>query len=433
MTEKLEKTYREMLKESNVGELDENKQSNSGKPHTDDDPKVEVEDQGKQKKGVEPEKPKDVANRPADDSKKGLKEGKKAKKKNETDDMDADDEDDLEESDETASDRVKRGVPAKKAPLEEGQTKAAGANRLADKTDNLAEGDNPFDKKDKKDDKEDEKDIDEAEDEEDEDEKSEKKMDEALAGSSSEAMDDMGDLLEGQESLQEEHKEQVKTLFAAALTDKTKIIRENLQEQYDRKLDEAISESEDALVESLNTYLSKVVKEWLSENSIALEQNIRTEITESFLGAMCNVFEDHYVVVPDEKLDLVENILDENEEMEAKLNEESEARLIAEDKLSEYKKADVISELSEGMTLTEKERLTELTEDIDFDEDTFEKKAKTIKEGFIKNVPTSVDEEILNEDAHAEEDASPIAKRYGAALSHMSKDQFSMKNNSQDK
>lgn len=452
MTKKtrLEKTYRGMREQ-----LNENKQSDSGKPHADDDPKVEAEDASKQKKGVEPEKPSTAANRPADDSKKGLdseagansaakktglKEAKKSKKNEaenpfaKKDDKEEDDEEDkVDESKEDASDRIKRGVPAKKGALEEAKAK----KRRAD----VSETDD-----------EDEDDLEEGEEEDDDDE--DEKMDEEtsptseelseaedakleseLAETTEKAVSDMGDLLEGQGSLQEDHKEQVKTLFEAALSDKTKVIRENLQEQHERKLAEAIDASDEALVESLNTYLDKVVAEWLDENRMELEQNVRTEITESFLGAMKHVFEDHYVDVPEEKLDLVENILDENEEMEEKLNEEMTKRMNAENALGAYKKSEVINSLSEGLTLTEKERLVELTEEIGYENDeSFSKKVATIKEGFIKIAPSQDDVEILNEGSHGGDgEESAILKRYGGAIKSMSVDKFSMNKKRKDK
>lgn len=444
---KLEKTYREMLKESNAPrldeakkkkmkeqdddmdkeddeeDLDENVQKDSGEPEVkDDDPKVDPEKQETQKKGDRPEKPKDAANRPADDSKQGLAEAKKKMKEQDDDEDDDDDDEEMDESKETPEDRIRRGVPAKKDPLEESKGKR-GKKHEQDEKPGVEKGQ----------DLDDEDGEVPGEQDTGPDEKNERKK--KLKEHSRKAISEMGSLLESQGDLTEEHRQEVTTLFEAALADRTKIIEKSLHEEYNQLLDEAIEDIESSLVESLDQYLDKIVAEWLNENRLAVESGVKAEITESFLGAMKAVFDDHYVAVPDEKLDLVENILDENEEMEAKLNEEMRSRMEAEAKLSHYQKKEVVDELSEGLTMTERERLAELTEEIDYgDKATFTKKAKTIKEQFLKKVPSDGEPEILNEGAGAPDvDNSKGTARYNKAIARMSTNKFSLNENRSDK
>lgn len=356
MTKKLEKTYREMLKEGKKVK----KEQDELDMEKDKEEIAEAEEAEQDlKKGDEPEKPSAAANRPADDSKKGLKEAKKMKKE-EKDDCDDEDDDDMDE----------------------------------------------------------EKDM----------EDKEKAMKEKLKESHDASMAEMGSLLESQEALAEDHKDQVKTLFEAALTDRTKIIEESLRAKYENDLNEAVKEVEDSLVESLDRYLDKVVANWLEENRLAVESGVKGEIVESFLAGMKTLFVDHYVAVPDEKLDLVENIITESEEMEAQLNEEMKRRMQLEAELQSFKKKEVIETLAEGMTMTDKERLIELTEEIDFkDADGFAKKVKVIKEGFVKKSPSNSEIEILNEgEGQNSKPASTATNMYTEVLSRMSVDKFGM-------
>lgn len=436
MGKKLEKTYRSMMNEGKEEALDENA-TKVMVPAADDDMEVDAEKQSTQKKGDEPEKPSTAANRMADDKSKGLAketmanaEGKKTGlqlkegKVKEEDDCEDDDKEEMDEQSakETPAERERRGVPAKKSPLEEGKKmkkeeegedmkkgeeddeeldeKAAAANRRADKMDEELET-------------------------------LESTLEADLSEATSKAVEDMGSLLEGQEDLQEEHKDQVKTLFEAALADKTKVIRANLEEQYELKLDEAVKTVEDELIESLDIYLGKVVEEWLEENRLAVESGVKAEITESFLASMKTVFEDHYVDVPEEKMDIVENIIDENEQMETQLNESMKREMALKAELAAFRKKEIISELSEGLTMTEQERLADLCEDIDYaDKDSFAKKATVIKENFLKKASSGVEQEILNEDA-AIEASKPAGNSptdvYSRVLSSMSVNKFDTK------
>lgn len=442
---KLEKTYRKMLLEGKAlkkeaeGEDDLEMNKKDQEVVTEEE---EAEAQSKQKMGATPNKPPAAANRPADNKTQGLSStkveaemplpepkvpGKAAAANRPADNAGKG----LKEAEDMEKDMDKEDEKDKEVVEAEDLTKdPVVKNREDDAV--MEEDDAEMDDKDKE-----EKDV--VAEAEAEDAKDDEEMKDKLAENTKTAVKQMGNLLEDHGLLEETHKDQVKTLFEAALSDRTKIIRENLQEQYARKLDRAIKTSEDSLIESLDRYLGKVVNEWLEENRLAVESGVKSEITESFLGAMKSVFEDHYVVVPDEKLNVVESVAAENEELEAKLNEEMKARMDAEAKLSAYRKADVIATLSEDLTLTERERLVELTEEIDFsDRATFTKKAKTIKENFLrKPVKGAGDVEILNEDAYAgntgNKPVSAVEQKYGRVLSRMSENKFDVKTNASDK
>lgn len=460
---KLEKTYRQMILEGRKlrKEQDDNlDMMNKDKEIVKEG--EEAEDQNKQKMGATPEKPSSAANRPADDSSKGLKEGDAETEKdmkNPADEKDKKEvvaEANLPPSANRPADNKQQGLK-EKCKLKEADGEKPGDAAMdkepdADPDDKLKEaeeltqdpvvkarqeGGDGSDGVPSKADTQGKK-IQEAEAEAAAaDAKDDKEMKDKLAENTKTAIRQMGNLLEDHGGLEAGHKDQVKTLFEAALSDRTKIIRESLQEQFDKKLTRAIETSEDSLIESLDRYLDKVVANWLQENRLAVETGVRAEITESFLGAMKAVFEDHYVDVPDEKLNIVESIVAENEEMEAKLNAALQEKLTVEEQLTAFRKAEVLETLAEGMTLTEKERLAELTEEISFtDKPTFMKKAKTIKENFLRKSPAG-DAEILNEDAHAEDTrkapVSAIEQRYGRVLSRLSENKFNVNANPADK
>ena len=232
--------------------------------------------------------------------------------------------------------------------------------------------------------------------------------------------DDVNALLGGQE-LSEEFREKAKTIFEAALKSKVTELREAMEAHYEAKLVEEVEGMKDELIERVDSYLEYVADEWLQENALQVERGIRTEMTESFLAGMRGLFEEHYVSIPEDKYDVVENMVDKLDEMESKLNEQIEKNIAITKSLSEATGGNILSDVSEGLSSTQKEKLASLAEGVEFEsEESYKEKLETLKESYFKTAPKRSDSEVLNESAAAP-DVSGSMAAYIQALSHATK------------
>ena len=232
--------------------------------------------------------------------------------------------------------------------------------------------------------------------------------------------DDVNALLGGQE-LSEEFREKAKTIFEAALKSKVTELREAMEAHYEAKLVEEVEGMKDELIERVDSYLEYVADEWLQENALQVERGIRTEMTESFLAGMRGLFEEHYVSIPEDKYDVVENMVDKLDEMESKLNEQIEKNIAITKSLSEATGGNILSDVSEGLSSTQKEKLASLAEGVEFEsEESYKEKLETLKESYFKAAPKRSDSEVLNESAAAP-DVSGSMAAYIQALSHATK------------
>jgi len=232
--------------------------------------------------------------------------------------------------------------------------------------------------------------------------------------------DDVNALLGGQE-LSEEFREKAKTIFEAALKSKVTELREAMEAHYEAKLVEEVEGMKDELIERVDSYLEYVADEWLQENALQVERGIRTEMTESFLEGMRGLFEEHYVSIPEDKYDVVENMVDKLDEMESKLNEQIEKNISITKSLSEATGGNILSDVSEGLSSTQKEKLASLAEGVEFEsEESYKEKLETLKESYFKAAPKRSDSEVLNESA-ATPDVSGSMAAYIQALSHATK------------
>ena len=211
--------------------------------------------------------------------------------------------------------------------------------------------------------------------------------------------DDVNALLGGQE-LSEEFREKAKTIFEAALKSKVIEMREALEAQYEKKLVEEVEGMKGELVERVDSYLEYVSDEWVKENALQIEHGLRTEMTDSFLKGMMGLFEEHYVTIPEEKYDVVENMVGKLDEMEAKLNEQIEKNIAITKSLSEATGGNILSDVSEGLSTSQKEKLASLAEGIEFEsEKTYKEKLETLKESYFKTAPKRSESEDLTESA----------------------------------
>lgn len=226
------------------------------------------------------------------------------------------------------------------------------------------------------------------------------------------------------EDLSEEFKAKAATIFEAAVVNRVKSEISRLEEEFDARLEEAVAQTQEALVEKVDGYLNYVVEQWMAENELALERGMKSEILESFVAGMKGLFEEHYIDVPEEKYDLIGEMEETIQELNDKLNEQFEANIEIKKQLDEAIRRDIIEALSEDMTETDKEKFSNLVEELSFeDSETFEKKAQTIRENyFTSKAPTKVISSVVTDEPVAlteEKDVPPQMKRYMQALNNI--------------
>ena len=227
--------------------------------------------------------------------------------------------------------------------------------------------------------------------------------------------EDVNALLGGQE-LSEEFRDKAKTIFEAALKSKVTEIREALEARYEAQLVEEVEEMKEELVERVDSYLEYVADEWITENAIAVEHGLRTEMTESFLEGMKGLFENHYVTIPEEKYDVVESMVDKLDEMETKLNEQIEKNISINKRLSEATAGGILSDVAEGLTTVQKDKLASLAEGVEFEsEESYKGKLETLKESYFKSSPKRSESEVLTEST--DQDVSGSMAAYMQVLS----------------
>jgi hypothetical protein len=233
-------------------------------------------------------------------------------------------------------------------------------------------------------------------------------------------MSDDIDALVGGEDLSEEFKSKAKTVFQAAVSAKVSEIKENLESQKRDEIVEASNELKEELINKVDSFLGYVAEEWVKDNELAIERGLKSELTENFIQGLKSLFEDHYVEVPDDKLDVVDELASKIEEVEAKLNEEVSKNIDLSQERDELVRTQVVGQVSKDLTESEVEKLTKLIEDIDQDED-FESNVKTIKESYFSDSKETLqlDEEVVSdsdENTSTKVNLDPSMAAYSAAL-----------------
>jgi hypothetical protein len=192
------------------------------------------------------------------------------------------------------------------------------------------------------------------------------------------------DALVGDADLSEEFKQKAATIFETAIKAKVKEESQRLQGEYETKLKEDTETQKAELVEKVDSYLNYVVEEWMQENKIAIERGIKGEIAEDFIGGLKKLFEDHYIDVPDEKYNVLEDQASKIEDLEKKLNEEIEKNVELNKSNGELKREDIAKAVSADLTDVEKEKFNKLAEEVEYsNEEDFTTKVKTIKESYF--------------------------------------------------
>ena len=234
---------------------------------------------------------------------------------------------------------------------------------------------------------------------------------------------DVNALLEGEE-LSEDFKAKATTIFEAAIKSKIGEIKEELKGEYEKSLAEEVSAMKEVLEDRTDAYLEYVADEWLQENELAVEHGIKTEMTDSFLKGMKSLFEDHYVSIPEEKYDVINNMVDKLDEMENKLNEQINKNIALNKRLAESVSDVILADVSEGLALSQTDKLASLAKNVEFDsEETYREKLGTLRESYFPSASTPRDHsETISEGTEAPQAApSGLMESYLQTMNRVSK------------
>jgi len=230
--------------------------------------------------------------------------------------------------------------------------------------------------------------------------------------------DDINALIAGEE-LSEDFQEKARTIFEAAINSKVSVIKEDLEKEYAKVLQEEIDSTKIQLTERVDSYLEYVAGEWLEENSLAVEQGLKAEMSESFLTGMKSLFEEHYVSIPEDKYDVLESMVNKLDDMEEKLNEQIDKNVGLTKRLAESKSDGILSDVSEGLAVTQKDKLASLAESVEFEsESDYREKLVTLRNSYfptrqVASTPSD-DSEMLSEESNA-----PEAKSTGTMANYL--------------
>ncbi len=319
-------------------------------------------------------------------------------------DEDEEDEDDEEEVDESTKADLLRKIAEHFKTEDEDSVKEAYASIT--------------EKKEEVEDDEDDSDDDESDDEDEVEEKTKKEEVEVDMSADIEA------LISGEDDLSEEFQNKAKVVFEAAVSAKVREVQEELEKDSLEKVVEATAEIKEELVSKVDSFLSYVAEEWVKDNELAIERGLKSELTENFITGLKDLFEDHYVEVPSDKLDVVDELAGKIEEVEQRLNEEVSKNIDLTEQNESLVRNKVVREVSQDLTEQEVEKLGKLIEDIDFN-DEFEDNVKTIKESYFDNSQqekVELDEQVVaseGEESGAteiQENLDPTMAAYTAAI-----------------
>ena len=236
--------------------------------------------------------------------------------------------------------------------------------------------------------------------------------------------DDVAALLAGEE-LSEEFQAKAKTIFESAINSKVATIKEDLENDYAKTLKEEIESEKVKLTERVDSYLEYVAGEWLQENQLAVEAGLKTEMTESFLEGMKSLFEEHYVTIPDDKYDVLENMVNKLDEMEGKLNEQIENNVALNKRLAESTSNGIFSDVAEGLAITQKEKLASLAESVEFEsEANYREKLVTLRNSYFPTSAPSAqrdNNEVLSEGTESPVKATGSMANYLSTLQRVTK------------
>jgi len=234
--------------------------------------------------------------------------------------------------------------------------------------------------------------------------------------------EDVDALFADDSTISEEFKSKVSTIFEARVEDRVTQIEEEIETHYAGMLEEAVQTIKDDLTEKVDDYLNYVIEQWMEENQIAIESGLRSEMTEEFISGLRNLFAEHYIDVPAEKIDLVSELATKVEELESSLNEEIERGIQIKKSLIESHKTEVVHVVCEGLTATQVEKIKSLAESVEFStEEEYKNKLETIRENYFPSGTKRADENQLHEELGDVEDkkvsSDPFVNAVAQAIS----------------
>ena len=236
--------------------------------------------------------------------------------------------------------------------------------------------------------------------------------------------EDLDALIKEEATLSDNFKGKAGAIFEAVLTSKLTQEVDRLESEYANNLEEEVSDMTKDIVEKVDGYLNYVVEQWMSENEVAVSAGLRTEIAEDFMTSLQRVFTEHYIEVPEGKVDLVDELNEQVTELEENLNKSTQDNIDLHSKVQDFEKAEVVRENSVGLVDTDAEKLASLVEDIEFDNrDNFEMKVKTVKESYFKDgVEVEADEaDSLLGEGTVDVDVSDTMTAYTQAITKYTK------------
>ena len=192
------------------------------------------------------------------------------------------------------------------------------------------------------------------------------------------------------ESLSEEFMSKAATIFEAAINQRVNVLREQVVAEAAAVVQEEVETAVNELASRLDDYLGYVVEEWMEDNKLAVENGVRTEIAENFMAGLKELFETHYIEVPEEKYDVIDGLFEENEELETNLNEQIQSNIELKKQLLAYEAGNIFANVSEGLSDVEVSKFASLSEGVDFESlDQYQEKLNILKSSYFSTAPTT--------------------------------------------
>ena len=220
---------------------------------------------------------------------------------------------------------------------------------------------------------------------------------------------DVDALLSG-ENLSEEFKQKATTIFESAVIARTAALMEEVEEALFEEFEVAVQEVKEELAQKLDDYISYMAEEWVTENKLAIENGLRAEVVEDFIGGLKNLFIEHYIDIPEEKVNVVEELTSKIEELESQVNEQIKSNVDLHKELKEHKKNEAIHAVCEGLTQTQVEKMKQLAESVEFTTDEeFADKLVTLRTSyFTESTVKTAESSALNEEVEIEDEKKPV-------------------------
>jgi len=230
--------------------------------------------------------------------------------------------------------------------------------------------------------------------------------------------EDVNALLAGEE-LSEEFQAKAKTIFEAAINSKVAAVKEELEADHIKAIKEETAELHGEITERVDSYLEYVADEWMQENKLAVDQGIKAELSESFMTGLKGLFEEHYVSISEDKYDVLESMVNKLDDMESKLNEQIERNVALNKRLAESTSDGILSEVSDGLAVTQKEKLASLAESVEFEsESDYREKLVTLRESYF---PSKVAASAQRDNSeNISEESSPANDVSGSMANYLS-------------